>query len=195
MRRPDLSGNGGVATASTNGATGVRKQKNHTGRYTVIFHEGRTDEGIALMRSHGFDVYVFNPADPQIVRDDQVGAAEVTVRSTTETATAGVDDNKLALLLMWEKDLNSPIMAVRPEKVRRIIPVTTQPSSTASIVTGGADPWSFLKSYLHYSMGPVDEAPATGVEAVINTGFDESKTTWGLQALNVAASPFSGRGV
>src|ERR1051326_4681844 len=104
MRRPDLSGNGGVATASTNGAIGVRKQKNHTGRYTMDFHEGRTDEGINLMRSHGFEVFVRNPADPQIVRDDQVGAAEVIVRPTTETATAGVDDQKLALLQAWAKD-------------------------------------------------------------------------------------------
>ena len=194
MRRPDLSGNGGVATALTNGATGVRKQKNHTGRYNIVFHEGASDAGITLMRSHGFEVYVRNPADPQIVRDDEVGNAEVIVRPTTGTATAGVDDDKLALLQQWEKDPNSPIKAVKPEKVRRIIPVTTQPTEAASIVTGRTDPWSFLTSYLRYTAGPVDEAPAD-IEAVVNTGFDESKTTWGLQALNVAASPFSGRGV
>jgi len=194
MRRPDLSGNGGVATASTNGATGVRKQKNHTGRYNIVFHEGACDAGIKLMRSHGFDVYVRNPADPQIVRDDQVGDAEVIVRSTTETATAGVDDDKLALLQTWEKDPNSPIKAVRPEKVRRIIPVATQPASPSSIAMG-TDPWSFLKSYLHYTAAPTAEAPAPSIEAVVNTGFDESKSTWGLQVLNVANSPFSGRGV
>lgn len=192
MRRPDLSGNGGVAAALMNGATGVRKPKNHTGRYNIVFHEGACDAGIKLMRSHGFEVFVRNPADPQIVRDDEVGTAEVIVRSTTETATAGVEGDKLALLQAWEKDPTSPIKAVRPERVRRIIPVTTQPTSPASIAMG-TDPWSFLKSYLHYTA--VDEAPAAGIETVVNTGFDESKTTWGLQALNVADSPFSGRGV
>ena len=195
MRRPDLSGNGGVATASMNGATGVRKQKNHTGRYNIVFHEGACDAGIKLMRSHGFEVFVRNPADPQIVRDDEVGDAEVIVRSTTETATAGVDDEKLALLQAWEKDPNSPIKAVRPERVRRIIPVTTQPISPASIAMGGTDPWSFLRNYIRYTTAPTDEAPETAIEAVVNTGFDESKSTWGLQVVKVADSPFSGRGV
>ena len=193
MRRPDLSGNGGVATASTNGATGVRKPKNHTGRYNIVFHEGASDAGITLMRAHGFDVYVRNPADPQIVRDDEVGDAEVIVRPTTETATAGVDDGKLALLQAWEKDPNSPIKAVRPEKVRRIIPVTTHPASPSSMGMG-TDPWSFLKSY-YYTAAPTAEAPAPSIEAVLDIGFDESKTTWGLQVLNVADSPFSGHGV
>jgi subtilisin family serine protease len=195
MRRPDLTGNGGVATASTNGAAGVRKQKNHTGRYNIIFHEGACTAGITLMRSHGFEVFVRNPADPHIVRDDEVGDAEVLVRSTTETATAAVDDDKLALLRAWERDPNSPIKAVRPEKVRRIIPVTTQPASTGLAAARGTDLWPFPTPYFHYIAEPADEAPTAGVQPVTVSGLDESKTTWGLQALNVVDSPFSGRGV
>ena len=191
MRPPDLSGNGGVATASMNGATGVRKQKNRTGRHTIIFEEGATNAAIALMRSAGFKVFVSNPADPQPVREDEVGDAEVKVKPTTETATAAVDSDKLTLLENWAKDPGSPIKAVRPEKVRRIIPVSTQPILLiGSAVSEGTNLWPY-----RYTVELKDEAARPDVESVTVTGFDESRTTWGLQALNVANSPFSGRGV
>ncbi len=193
MRRPDLNGNGGVATASSNGVNGVRTQKNLTGRHTVVFHDNATYEGIALMRSAGFNVYVSNPADPKVVREDQVGDANVIVHPTTGTATAGVDSDQLALLQNWAKDPSGPIKAVRPEKIRRIIPVATQRTPIGPATLEGTDLWPLLKNYLLYTAEAAGETPDVASTAV--PGFDESETTWGLQALNVANSPFSGRGV
>jgi subtilisin family serine protease len=193
MRRPDLTGNGGVVTASTNGVNGGRKQKNLTGRHTVIFHEDATDEGIALMRSAGFKVYVANPADPEVVREDQVGDVDVFVQPTTGTATFGGSPDQITLLQNWEKDPNSPIKAVIAEKVRRIIPVTTQSTSSGPAAWQGTDLWPFLEKYFGYA-GKIN-SEVTGAESAAVLGFDESKATWGLQILNVANSPFSGRGV
>lgn len=193
MRRPDLTGNGGVAIASTNGANGARKKKNSTGRHTVIFREDAVDAGIALMRSAGFDVYVTNPADPKVVREDQVGDANVIVYPTTGTATVGVNSDQLALLQQWEKVPGNPIQAVRLEKVRRIIPVTTQSARSGVSAFEGTELWSVISNYFKYLPESASEAPSAEADTV--PGFDESKTTWGLQVLNVADSPFSGRGV
>jgi len=148
------------------------------------------------MRAGGFKVFVMNPADPRVVREDEVGDANVIVHPTTGTATVGADSEQLALLQKWERDPGSPIKAVRPEKVRRIISVATQHASPGSAAAEVMNLWPFLKDYFHYrTAASTDETPTQGVTATAVTGFDESKTTWGLQALNVANSPFSGRGI
>jgi subtilisin family serine protease len=145
------------------------------------------------MRAAGFKVYVSNPADPRVVREDEVGDANVIVHPTTGTATVGADPHQIALLENWQKDPSSPIQAVRPEKVRRVIPVATQVGSITPATLEGTEMWPLLKNYLLLTPESKSEIPI--VESTTVPGFDETKTTWGLQVLNVADSPFSGRGV
>lgn len=193
MRSPDLSGNGGVSIASSNGSNGTRRKNNFTGRHTVIFREDAVDAGIAMLRSAGFDVYVSNPADPRVVREDEVGDANVIVYPTTGTATVGATPTEIALLQQWERDPNNPIQTVRPEKVRKIIPVTTQSREAGLAAFQETAIWPFISKYLVYPTDSASEGPTAEADTV--PGFDESKTTWGLQVLNVANSPFSGRDV
>jgi hypothetical protein len=198
MRSPDLSGNGGAAATLLSSTNGTRRIKNWTGRHTIIFRDGQTNAGIALLRSPqgraaGLKVFVSNPADPQVLRDDQVGDSNIIVRPTTGTATAGLESDQVTLLQKWAQDPSSPILALRLEKVRQISVYTiAQPSGTlASGAWDGMD-IELVRGELAKTKG--DFSPEV-ISSAAAFNFDESKLTWGLQVTNVMASPFSGRGV
>jgi hypothetical protein len=185
---------------------GNRKQSNTTGRYTVVFRKGATQEGINLLRSEGFKVFVSNSSDPNVVREDEVGDANVIVHPILGTATVDGKPEQISRLTNAASDTGNPILTIAPEKVRRMIlqtdPMQTRPPASSAIETlsldylqGSRDTYDSLIAKLLAKLGSNrGSAIAEPVDEILS-GFNESQLTWGLQATNVVNSPFSGRGV
>ncbi|MDQ1639078.1 MAG: hypothetical protein QOF62_2417 [Pyrinomonadaceae bacterium] len=206
MRPPDLTGNGGSTATVEAAANSNGKQSNVTGRHTVVFRKGATQEGINLLRSEGFKVFVSNSSDPNVVREDEVGDATAIVHATLGVATIEGGAEQISRLTNAASDSGNPILAIKPEKVRRML-LQTKPMQTRPPVSGAAEMFSL--DYLKGSRDAYDKLIETFFakletnrgSAIAETagetlgGFDESQLTWGLQATNAVDSPFSGRGV
>ncbi len=197
MRPPDLTGSGGFSTFA-NGANGSAQETNATGRQTLVFRKGATPEGIAFLRQAGFNVFVTNASDPHVVHEDEVGDANAIVFSTLGIALLDNEPELLAQLQNVASDSNSPILTIKPERVRRMIEVSTGPELSSPDVLislgyleGCRDAYARLVDKFRVNGG----AQAQAAPDIRVAGFDESQTTWGLQATKVVDSPFLGRGV
>jgi subtilisin family serine protease len=195
MRPPDLTGKGGAFATAANATNGTKKS-NTTGRHTLLFREGATQEGIEYLRKSGFDVFVSNASDPGVVREDEVGAADVIVFSTLGVALIGAEPEQINQLQSDVGTSRSPISKIKEEKVRRM--TSYNPAQTAQSTTDQVQiPLSYLEDVyaeLLTKFGRPGSLSRQTVRTVV-VGFDESKTTWGLQVTKVVDSPFSGRGV
>jgi subtilisin family serine protease len=193
-----MTGNGrAFATAAS--ATNGNKKSNTTGRHTLLFRDEATLEGIEYLRNAGFKVFVTNPSDPRMKRDDEIGDNEVKVFSSLGTALVGADSEQVRLLQNATEDPSSPIEDLKPEKIRR------RSAQTASTEVGSVAPdVSISLNYLKGRRDTYEELidklfdGKTVVRSVTRSdlpGFDETQLTWGLQATKVINSPFSGQGV
>ena len=186
MRGPDLSGKGGATATSRNGANGASGRNNLTGRYLVAFRKGATDRAVELLRSAGYKVFVGNRFDTRIMTEDKIGDANVMVRPSIGTATIDAEPHQVAQLEEWARDPNSPIQAVKPEKIRH--------APSTSLTT--TDP-SLVDHYREVLMDLVQRnkiSPDKFQDTFVNAN-NELKATWGLRAINVVNSTLTGRGV
>lgn len=204
MRPPDLTGNGGVSANVTSSANGNNEQPNTTGRHTVVFRDGATEEGIKFLRSEGFKVFVSNSSDPNVVREDEVGEANVIVYPALGSATVAAEPDQISRLKnMATSESNNPIEMIRPEKVRSLLSYQGSVRASEAPVVGETISLDYL-NYLITNRDAVVELitefragrskPATAETETVGS-FEESRLTWGLQATKVDNSPFSGRGV
>src|SRR6185503_6845914 len=186
MRSPDLTGKGGAAATSRNGANGASGTNNLTGRYVMAFRKGMTDRAVELLRSAGHKVFVGNRFDTRIMTADKIGDANVKVRPSTGTATIDAEPHQVAQIEAWARDPNSPIEAIKPEKIRQV------PST--SLTT--ADP-SLVEHYREVLMDLVkrNKISSEKFQETVADANDDSKSTWGLRATNVVNSTLNGRGV
>lgn len=204
MRPPDLTGNGGesVGASATNGNN---KQPTTTGRHTVVFRDGATEDGIRFLRSEGFKVFVSNSSDPNIVREDEVGDADVIVFPVLGVATVAGDPDQMSRLEnMAASESSNPIEMIRPEKVRSLLSYQGSVRTSQAPAAGETISLDYL-NYLIVNRDVVLDLIAeyrtrvgsrrASAETAAVSSFDESQLTWGLQATKVDHSPFSGRGV
>ena len=206
MRPPDLTGNGGSTSSAENAVDGNRKQSNTTGRHIVVFRKGATQEGINLLRSEGFKVFVSNSSDPNVVREDEVGDANAIVHPTLGVATVDGEPEQISRLTNAASDSENPILAIKPEKVRHMIlhtnamqtrPPVSSLGETLSLdyLKGSRDTYDNLIAMLLAKLGSDRGSAVAEPEGETLGSFNESQLTWGLQATNAVNSPFSGRGV
>ena len=196
MRPPDLTGNSGALAAYASDS-GSNKQQNSTGRHTVLFRQGATQQGIEFFRRSGWKVYVTNASDPQVVREDQVGDADVIVFPKLGVALVDGEPEKMNQLKNLANDSSSPILTIKPERVRRMLEISTEASTADDVLIsmgylrGCRDTYTNLLDNFGANRGSVAQLNRSADVA----GFDESQITWGLQATKVIDSSFSGRGV
>ncbi len=199
MRAPDMTGNGGAFASMANDFDGRNQEENLTGRQTLVFREGATQEGIEFLRRSGFRVFVSNASDPEVTREDQLEDSDCIVLPTLGVAFVGGDPEQMSMLQNMASDVDGPILTIEPEKVREMLEVTPG--------TDGSTPDDMMIS-LGYLRGRRD-AYAELVAKVGSNGrtqvetstppwvsrLNESQSTWGLQATKAADSPLFGRGV
>src|SRR5258708_757741 len=119
MRAPDLTGNGGAGEAGLSDVQGTNQKT--TGRHIVVFRQGATKEGVALLSSLGFKVLISN-ADG--IREDQAGDADAIVFSRTESALVAGTAEQTSRLLNEAERTGGPILSAGEEKVRTLIDAT-----------------------------------------------------------------------
>jgi subtilisin family serine protease len=200
MRPPDLTGNSEAFAALASDPEVSNKQQNTTGRHTIVFRKGDTQKGIEFLRNAGFKVFVSKASDPKVVREDEVGDADVIVSSTLGVALVGGEPEQIRQLESMASDSDGPILTITPEKVRQMLEVppgigASEPDAGAMLslgyLRGCRDTYADLMERVAANGG--QHSPSSAADTV--SGFDESQSTWGLQATRVVDSPFSGRGV
>ena len=192
MRKPDLTGMPQAGDA----------QPNTTGRYMVVFRDGALEKGIELLESLGLALAVSSESDASALKEDDAGDADVIVFRRLGVALVAGEPEQINLLAEAARDSSSPILAVEPEKIGRIIEdreshpeagrvLTSTLRRSAESPRGGCCPPTNLADDLTYS-----GRPTPGMDRRVSFAlFDESQTTWGLQITNVVNSRFGGCGV
>lgn len=151
-----------------------------TGRSLIVMHE---DAGPATVEA------VANAAGMTVVRAEELddaansppGNAHVVVFEALGVMVADAPPDQLEVVGAMAAANEGGILAVEPERVVYAMPAETLPASMADYLRGYQDAVNHLvEQMLAQEPGPPP---------------DESEFTWGLQATNVVASAFSGRGV
>ena len=198
MRKPIINSRDATLGFISDADAGA-KRTNTTGRHIVVFRKNATEEGIKALESAGLKVVISNASDPNLLREDAIGDADVIVFATLGVALVGGDVEQILQLTNVASDSSSPLLTVKPEKVRYVLRYSGAVLGTQfTTLNHGLSP-DYLRGYrsavvhledeLYTNDKPIPSKRPTA------TAMDESQTTWGLQVTNVRASKYSGRGI
>lgn len=201
MRKPNLSGDADFSGAQAD-HQGRSTQPNTTGRYIVVFRDGTLRKGVELLESLGLKLAVSSESDASVLKEDDVGDADVIVFRRLGVALVAGEPEQINLLAVAARDSSSPILAVEPEKVGRISEDRESHPEARGVLTSHLEhPLNRLHEGCRQPANLMDDftycdrlTPGIGKRVSFAT-FNESQATWGLQITNVVNSRFSGRGI
>jgi subtilisin len=187
MRKPDLP----TSLVWTDDPYAESIRPAMTGRYMVVFRDGRFDKGIEMLESFGLRAALSPESGESAIKEDEVGNVDVIVFRQLGVAVVAAEAAQINQLANAVNDASSPILAIEPERVRRISEDREPLSSKEKVFTSKSRiALHQLIDDLNYSDG-FNSGIARRVRRAM---FDESQATWGLQLTNTVNSPFSGRG-
>ncbi len=173
-------------SASTNGdnATSERGTAQTTGRFVVVFDDAADPE--PLLREVAGMSTVANSRDfsQQAVDVEDTTNADATVFSELGMAVVSADPTQMGALQGFAADHSRGILAVVPELIHHVLPSGGSPAP--GYVQGYRDGVDDLASRLG-----TGETPGTGGPAFQDT----EEFTWGLQAIEMELSGFTGQGI
>lgn len=188
MRKPDLP----TSLICTDDPYAESTRSAMTGRFMVVFRDGRFDKGIEMLESFGLRVALSPESGESAMKEDEVGNVDVIVFRQLGVAVVAAEAAQINQLANAVNDASSPILAIEPERVRRITEDREPLSSKEKVFSS--------KSHIaiHQLIDDLDysEGLNSGIaRRVRRAAFDESQATWGLQITNTVNSRFSGRGI
>lgn len=140
----------------------------------MVFRQDAVKEGLERLESFGLETMVSSASTNDQVREDEAVSQGAIFFKTLSVAIVAGSPEQISRLVQAAAELDSPILAVEPEKIRRALE-SQKPRLKSTFCDR-----EFLS--------PVPETFDSMV-------FDESQVTWGLQATEVVHTTFSGRGV
>jgi subtilisin family serine protease len=198
MRKPDMSGKS-IETVSAAGIDSSTEPSNTTGRHIVAFRAGAVEEGIKALKAAGLKVVVSDAASPDVLKEEEIGDAEVLVFPTLGIAVVGAEAEQVLQLQNVAADSSSPLLTIKPEKIRYALPyaaVATREGNGAG--NGAANSYDYLRGYRSAVVHLEEELTGFRETVLPNVPFsitDESKMTWGLQATKASVSQQGGKGI
>jgi subtilisin family serine protease len=183
MRKPDLPTSLSWADEPYADVTAM------TGRYMVVFRDGRFDKGIEMLESFGLRVARSPESGESVMKEDEVGNVDVIVFRQLGVAVVAAEAEQINQLANAVNDASSPIQAIEPERVRRITGDKEPFSRKEKVFT------SKTRIALHQLIDDLDYSDGLNLGIARAAAFDESQATWGLQITNTLNSQFSGRGI
>lgn len=198
MKKPDLTSS--IDPSPGNPLTGGT-QPGTTGRYIVVFRDNEAEKGIEFLESLHLKLAVSPTTGTNVLKEDEVGDADGIFYPTLGIAVVAGNIEQINQAAGAALDPGSPILAVEPEKVRHVIENRASHPRTGRVLTSNlklrGDRVHRLRNALVKAVDGLisfDHLPLDLEEEAFAL-FDQSQATWGLQATNVVASRFSGRGV
>jgi hypothetical protein len=184
-----------------------------TGRMLVVFEEGETSAGLSSLSSlMGLsDVARTSDYEGAVFDQDEVASTNVLVLDNLDVAIINPDPDQRSALASLRRTIGGAALAstaVGQRAVRRIIPeryvypagtaARRSPSWSRDYLDGRIDALTDLRQRYF----PDDEASAreearpADLSGPSATRFDDSPTaTWGVTAMGVPQSPWTGRGI
>jgi subtilisin family serine protease len=146
-----------------------------TGRYIVVFREDGLTEGLQRLELLGLQTMMSADSITDEENQDKAVNERAVFFKTLGVAIVSASPDKIYRLIEATKELNSPIVTVEPEKIRRALDGRIAGSQESAF-------------------GDI-QFSATRRQSSKKVAFDESQFTWGLQATGADHSKFSGRGI
>lgn len=159
-----------------------------TGRYLVLLREGTAKANVEALKN----VAGVSAADSSDFAEGEVdletlGGAQAMIFESLGVAVVDVPPDQTQALSVAAGD-DTRILAMEPERIVYAIQDGDSAGAMADYLRGYRDAVNHLADKL---LGIGADAEAGIAPAAV----DESRLTWGLQATNVSASRFSGRGI
>jgi subtilisin family serine protease len=198
MRKPDMSGNS-PSIASAAGIDPSPEPTNTTGRHIVMFRPDGVEAGIKALRATGLKVVVSDAESPDVLKEEEIGDAEVLVFPTLGVAVVGAEAEQVLQLQNVAADSSGPLLSIKPEKIRYALPyAATAIREGNGAGNGNAISYDYLRGYRSAVVHLEQELTNSPVAVLPNVTFaltDESQSTWGLQATKASLSQQSGKGI
>jgi subtilisin family serine protease len=179
-----------------------------TGRYIVVFREDAVKEGVSSLRS-ATGVALASAADFGETTTLDADVTDVVMPSLGVAVTSMDPDQTRSLLASVEDAGPSAILVVEPERIQYALGMVMGGGGPTDVGTGigGAglgrrgdrSPEAIrayreaVNDFANFLLG--DEGGGEGAAEAIAAAFNESQSTWGLQATGADRSQFSGAGV
>ena len=195
MRKPDLTGNNIIADAIDK-TISANNRPTTTGRHIIVFRENALEEGMKMLTEAGLKVVTTDDSPTGTLTEDQAVDADVLVFPRLGTALVAGEPEQIKLLDKAASDSSSPILAIRPEKIRYALP--NNGYGLRERVSSWADSNSSPPPLSHFPLLTSGSTPSNAALASmmnVTSLPDESQATFGLQLTRVVDSPFGGRGV
>lgn len=203
-RQTNGAGDSGVIAPMPTGTAGT------TGKYLVLMKPGAVDAGVrALTDTVGVRVMSAADFEGSAVSSDALAESGAVVFNTLGVAVVSTPPDQFSALGAALTD-DSPFLAIEEERIvyaidengRSLLTAPALPV-TPVVISEGAPVGGGLAEYLRGYQDAVNhlvehllgESDTEEMEDIITAAPIETELTWGLQATNVPASRYTGKGV